>query len=174
MTKFVLNFTINTSILHKFSQSHLQQSYEPTYLLPFYRRKNKRLQKSDLFIVTEQRNGTARDQSGSPDPRSNAFPLIFNPLYKNKMLCFHLLKRHWKKVQKKAQKFKNSNHQCSWHYLGEEKSDLPSDFWASRSCWSWLCSVTCSIVCLGKTNPKHISSLTGGYYYKLIGIRFLR
>lgn len=85
MTKSVLNFTINTSILHKFSQSHLQQSYEPAYLFPFYRWKNERLWKSDLFIVTEQRNGTARDQSGSSDPRSNAFLLIFIPLYKNKM-----------------------------------------------------------------------------------------
>lgn len=46
----------------------------------------------------------------------------------------------------------NPNHHHFWYYLGEERSDLPSDFWASRSCWSWFCSVTRCIVCLGKTN----------------------
>lgn len=33
-------------------------------------------------------------------------------------------------------------------YLVDVGRDLPSDRWASKSCWSWFCNVTRSTVCL--------------------------
>lgn len=43
-------------------------------------------------------------------------------------------------------------------YLGDVGSDLPSDLWVSRSCWSWFCNVTRSTVCL-KENIKLLKTL---------------